>query len=267
MLTGSSPGPSPRHTPQRALCRLRAFTLAELLVVIGIIAVLISVLLPALHRAWEQARIVKCQSNIRQIYYATMMYTNDNHGCLPIPGQISRVFPYYGIIVAQAGMYDYTDSGGRLMPYVGTSAAVRQNIFLCPSDLPPRVAGDSNGQPDASHSRNFSYNFNVHLIGRGTAKPNGESDQYVGIRITQIPHLENKFLIYEQNAPRDATARAVTSDGSGGILLLLSTRHGGRCNIGFADGHVEQTAPQLAMRTAQHDFAGLAYEDLSYNGY
>ena len=129
------------------------FTLPELLVVIGIIAILIAILLPALHRAWEQARIIKCQSNIRQIYHATMLYTNDNRGRLPIPGLYGHVFPYYGIVVAQVGTYDYSDAGGKLMPYVGNSPAVRQNIFLCPSDLPPRIAGDWTFQPDPSHSR------------------------------------------------------------------------------------------------------------------
>lgn len=64
--------------------RKHAFTLVELLVVIGIIALLISILLPSLAKARQSANMVACLSNLRQIGQTLLLYTNDNKGYLPL---------------------------------------------------------------------------------------------------------------------------------------------------------------------------------------
>ena len=60
-----------------------AFTLVELLVVIGIIALLISILLPALNRAKEEANLIACQANLRNIGQLMASYSSENRGYLP----------------------------------------------------------------------------------------------------------------------------------------------------------------------------------------
>ncbi len=102
--TGQTPAPHPTASPIRASGRsflrasrspvrasapscLRAsrsgFTLVELLVVIGVIAVLIAILLPALNKARDQARTLMCLSNLRQIVVGMTMYAGENKDFLP----------------------------------------------------------------------------------------------------------------------------------------------------------------------------------------
>src|SRR5438552_3914420 len=74
--------------PTRSAIFRPAFTLVELLVVIGIIALLISILLPALSKARENANQVKCSANQRQIIMGMMLHANDHRSFMPLAGYL-----------------------------------------------------------------------------------------------------------------------------------------------------------------------------------
>jgi prepilin-type N-terminal cleavage/methylation domain-containing protein/prepilin-type processing-associated H-X9-DG protein len=83
--------------------RQRGFTLVELLVVIGIIALLIAILLPALNRARAQANSVDCQARLRQIGQSLYIYASQNKNFAPIGMDRARVWSWVDTISAQLG--------------------------------------------------------------------------------------------------------------------------------------------------------------------
>src|SRR5690348_12699299 len=80
--------------------RTRGFTLVELLVVIGIIALLISILLPSLAKARKAANTVKCAANLRSILQGMQIYASQNNGAIPGSAWTTARFVYSDVATA-----------------------------------------------------------------------------------------------------------------------------------------------------------------------
>jgi prepilin-type processing-associated H-X9-DG protein/prepilin-type N-terminal cleavage/methylation domain-containing protein len=215
----------------------RAFTLVELLVVIGIVALLMGLLLPALSEAREQARTVKCLSNLRQLAVAATRYCADNGGSYPAA--------YYTVVrpgVTVSYHWDFTTTRDA----TGTTAAAgllwagttNPEIQQCPS-----FDGRSNTIVDPY----TGYNYNTSYIGHGqyesvTAPRRAAAVRHPG-RCALFGDGEyaagaNKFMRAPFPNPGDAnfTNRSAGTQGF---------RHRGRTNAAFCDGHAETMAERF----------------------
>ena len=246
-----------RRSNDRICGSIRAgFTLVELLVVIGIIAVLLSILLPALGGVRRRAQSVACMSNVRQIFMAMNMFATDNKGQLPRPYGVGDVpnlvnvktFAYLQKVSGAAGHIDLDDDKGALWKYL-KGKDNRAKVMMCPGDDGEPLQGHA---VQAAYPRNFSYSLNCLIETQSDEK-------YLGLNITKVKESSKRILIYEELGPNDAWCIMGTSrhaddvpSGRHGAGMKQSFRSNptspeykskGRGSFGFFDGHVESLAP------------------------
>jgi len=198
------------------LGRNRAFTLIELLVVIAVIAILASLMLPALSRAKEAGRTAACSSNLRQLAIASATYALDNKGRLPY---------FLDWLYTRPG--DLTS--GRLFPYLKN-----EQVYLCPTDkirlstgqaMPPGPTAPILG--NSVYPRDYSYAMNCGLC--------HESDP--GKFFSPVHTL---VFMEADLAKTDYSGQV----GPTFATRALSTRHNNRGHLLFGDLHVERLSTQ-----------------------
>ena len=217
--------------------RKNAFTLVELLVVIGIIALLISILMPALQVARKQANRIKCESNLKQINLAVQMYVSDSRGWLPAPN-------WGGNLTATSGTYRH----GWLFSYplpnaFLTSASIDdvqtgvlwqyirdEQIYHCPLFIPEDASGTEN-------LTSYLMNGAVCSFGRGIDNGNWPQDTVPSYKITSF-HPDDILLWEALESAK--TSGAPWNDGSSFPYETgLSDRHQLGASVALIDGSVQ----------------------------
>ena len=189
-----------------------SFTLIELLVVIAIIAILASMLLPALNKAREKAKAIKCANKLKQIGTAVKLYQSDWDDFLP---------PRFKQYNNNANTELYAPF--ILFPYLNQKGKTLKTSLLvhCPS---------SDGSFNTTHNLSYGYNYYLGLRKATTVKRPSETVLYYDCKKGYLGDYGSHY------------------DSSGWEEVVII--HAGKANYVFLDGHVKPLLPNEILKTS-----------------
>ncbi|WP_176012914.1 prepilin-type N-terminal cleavage/methylation domain-containing protein [Victivallis sp. Marseille-Q1083] len=199
----------------------KKFTLIELLVVIAIIAILASMLLPALSKAKAAAMAIKCTSNLKQIGLAALMYADENDDYGPL-GKFKDSGAYY--------YYELAPTLG--VPQLSfTDPQIQQTPFYCPTFVGGTGRTDYYG---------LSYAINYYICGE--VDPSGNLTA-AGVPLTRVTKPSERGYLFEGDGVPVMTNNTAQPDAG------YVRRHGnGRVsNVLFVDGHVDKWSREIGF--------------------
>ncbi len=213
--------------------QLVAFTLIELLIVIAIIAILASMLLPALRQAKGMSQRIVCVGNNKQLGQCITFYLQDNN----------EYFPPYTSWATKAGLY-YAYNWQYDWGSAASSAPKEKGILFCPADRNPwKWEYSNNGWKRFYCSYGYSYNG----IGGGSSATDG------GIKLTRVKQASNCLIAGDSS---DAAGGAGQSKSiihpTIGVSGDLSIRHNMGSNILFVDSSVRWYKYKDAMGAPEY---------------
>jgi prepilin-type N-terminal cleavage/methylation domain-containing protein/prepilin-type processing-associated H-X9-DG protein len=237
--------------------RKKAFSLIELLVVIGIVAVLLAILLPALATAREQAKRVQCLSNLRQLGLMAQIYVSENDGSYPIA-------------ISGFAFWDFSEPpNGPVTPGILWSGQTNMKIQQCPS---------FDGKSDTPSDPFTGYNYNTSFIGHGQGEYTVAPAKASEIR---DPSRTALFGDGQYKSGADKFMRApvqespvTTGDKVSYSVRLAGTqgyRHLGKTNVCYCDGHAASVGKRY-LYTAPEAYAAapgcgfLSADNSAYDG-
>ena len=233
---------------QNAYHRHAGFTLVELLVVIGLIAVLVALLLPALSRARESANRTACASNLRQLGTAFMMYAGDNRYRFPFHASIGESDAFGHPWNAEDWIWWHASQDPAKSPIVKYLGAFQVKLLQCPSDSPTDHTRHITSEP-------YIYSYTMNML--------FSSDPHMGsknITLENVQSASTKILLAEEDSRSLDDGNFNPYLVGSNIENFLATRHdrekqsiNARGNVVMADGHVEYIARSVSQDPKHYD--------------
>jgi prepilin-type N-terminal cleavage/methylation domain-containing protein/prepilin-type processing-associated H-X9-DG protein len=235
----------------KAPTRRAGFTLVELLVVIGIIAILSAILLPVLSRAQGAARATQCLSNLRQLYLANTMYAAENKGYY-VPAA-PDIYEGSGGRVRWHGERQKAHPSSTFDPSQGPLAEYLPDgrVKECPEFSEYRRAAEQSGL--AFESGSGGYGYNMAYVGSRMYRDEWPESVTRTTRDSEIRRPGRTIMFADAGLPMDGyiieygflepphtvSPRYPAGNPDGGVASpSMHFRHHGRVNVIWCDGHV-----------------------------
>ncbi|HMO26886.1 MAG TPA: prepilin-type N-terminal cleavage/methylation domain-containing protein [Tepidisphaeraceae bacterium] len=240
----------------RPQIRRPGFTLVELLVVIGIIALLISILLPTLGRVRESARNLKCLSNLRQFAAANQMYASENRNWA-VPG-LYRGYNDNGVFANI--FWENNVIFKKMLAAQGSRTGANDGNWNA-NILCPNATGVNTGAAETQSSRSYGMVLsNIDAVGVFGGPPSSLPHYFHGINMSKVRNAAEKALFVDATivriefvqkragvtnmGSRTNQTTAPVGDDTAAIPFIKyrhninSSRSSGTTNIAYFDGHV-----------------------------